>query len=340
MIGTRISAYEVLSELGSGGMGSVYLAECVEETAGLDEGARVALKVIHPYLLSQAGFFKRFLGEAQVGREVQHENVVRTYDCDATLVHGQQQNFLVMEYVKGQTLRDLLEELERVPEELCRHIGCEVAKGLGAIHKAGVPHRDIKPENVLITEKHVVKVMDLGVARLQEEAIRISRTGAFVGSLEYAAPEQLSRGGKDVDERADLHALGVILYELATGQHPYRDDDTSKLLHRILDREPRRPGEVNPQLTPFFEEVVSTLIAKDKANRFASAGELAAILEAGEQGEWWKKRAKAPRVATNQPSRRIRIPRETAHWPWPCPDIGCSSWRPCAPTLMKDGCPT
>ena len=129
MEGTLLGGYQILSELGSGGMGSVYLAECAEESVGLDKGARVALKVIHPSLLSQPGFFKRFLREAQIGQGVEHENVVRTYDCDATLgVDGRQQNFLVMEYVEGQTLRDLLQELERVPEELCRHIGREVAK--------------------------------------------------------------------------------------------------------------------------------------------------------------------------------------------------------------------
>ncbi len=312
MIGSRVSAYEVLSELGSGGMGAVYLARCAEASAGLDVSTQVALKVIHPNLLSQPGFFKRFLREAQIGQDVQHENVVRTYDCDATDVDGAAAHFLVMEYVEGQTLRDLLDELERVPEELCRHVGCEVAKGLAAIHEVGVVHRDIKPENVLITEDHVVKVMDLGVARLQDEAIRLSQTGAFVGSLEYAAPEQFRSADGEPDGRADLHSLGVVLYELATGQHPYRDEDASKVLRNILDVAPRKAGEVNPQLSPFFEEVIGTLIAKDRDERFADAAALAAVLEEGEQGEWWKDRAKALRIETKRPLRRIRIPRETA----------------------------
>ncbi len=312
VIGSRISAYEVLSELGSGGMGSVYLARCAEEAAALDAGVQVALKVIHPNLLSQPGFFKRFLREAQIGQEVQHENVVRTYDCDATDVDGAAAHFLVMEYVEGQTLRDLLDELERVPEELCRHIGREVAKGLAAIHEAGVVHRDIKPENVLITEGHVVKVMDLGVARLQDEAIRLSQAGAFVGSLEYAAPEQFRSADAEPDGRADLHSLGVVLYELATGQHPYRDEDISKVMRNILDEEPRKAGEINPQLSPFFEEVIGTLIAKERDARFADAATLAGVLEEGEGGEWWKARAKALRVETKRPLRRIRIPRETA----------------------------
>ncbi|MHC5011877.1 MAG: serine/threonine protein kinase, partial [Planctomycetota bacterium] len=130
MEGARLGPYQILAELGSGGMGKVYRAEVVEEAPGLETGCAVALKVIHGHLLSQPGFFQRFLREADIGRSVQHENVVKTYVADALLLDGVQQNFLVMEYVEGQTLRDLLQELERVPEELCRHIGREVAKGL------------------------------------------------------------------------------------------------------------------------------------------------------------------------------------------------------------------
>jgi tetratricopeptide (TPR) repeat protein len=304
MIGQQLGPYTIEAELGSGGMGTVYRATGPDGT--------VALKVVHPHLLATPGFFKRFLREAQIGQEVQHENVVRTFDCDATLLDGKQQNFLVMEYVEGQTLRGLLNELERVPEELCRHIGREVAKGLAAIHGAGVLHRDLKPENVLITADHVVKVMDLGVARLQDEAIRLSHAGAFVGSLEYAAPEQFRPADGDPDGRADLHALGVILYELATGRHPYRDEDGSKVIGHILDTEPRRAGEINPQLSPFVEELVHTLIAKDREKRFAAASDLVAILEAGEACDWWQGRARAMRLQTKRPLRRIRIPRETA----------------------------
>src|SRR6185295_2408866 len=178
MEGTTLGPYRIERELGAGGMGRVYAARVVSRCPGLAEGALV------------------------------HENVVRTFDCDAMGGH----HFLVMEYVEGQTLRSLLAELDRVPEELCRHIGREVAKGLAAIHAVGVVHRDMKPENVLVTKEHVVKVMDLGVARLADEALRLSQSGAFVGSVQYAAPEQF-RSAADVDARADLHALGLILYE-------------------------------------------------------------------------------------------------------------------------------
>jgi len=312
MEGTRLGPYQILAELGSGGMGRVYRAELTRDAAGLKRGAAVAVKVLHAHLLEREGFLKRFLREAQIGQTVEHENVVRCFDCDATLVNGQQQNFLVMEYVEGQTLRELLTELERVPEELCRHIGREVAKGLAAIHEAGVLHRDLKPENVLITPEHVVKVMDLGVARLEDEAVRLSQTGVFVGSVEYAAPEQFRSADGEPDGRADLHALGVLLYELGTGQHPYRDEDFSRVLRNILHETPRKAGELHPQLSPFYEEVVATLMAKDRRERFPSASRLSLALEQGEEGAWWTQRARALRDGTRRPLRRIRIPRDTA----------------------------
>src|SRR5262245_60829272 len=260
MMGGTLGPYRLDRELGAGGMGKVWSARVEGRVPGLDVGALVALKVVHPHLLEAPGFFKRFLREAEIGKAVVHENVVRTFDCDAVMSGGAQQNFLVMEYVEGQTLRALLKDLERVPEELCRHIGREVAKGLAAIHAAGVVHRDLKPENVLITKDHTVKVMDLGVARIADETPRLSSTGAFVGSVGYAAPEQF--GGKNVGPPADLHALGLILYELSCSQHPYRARDFQSAMRKVLEETPRRLGDVNPQISPYFEELVHTLLAK------------------------------------------------------------------------------
>jgi tetratricopeptide (TPR) repeat protein len=299
---TEIGGWRVVRELGRGGMGVVCLAE--------KDGARAALKFVHPHLLRSSGAFKRFLREAEVGKRIRHANVVATLDADAIEADGRTRLFLVMEYVEGQTLRGLADELGRVPEELCRHVGREAAKGLAAIHAAGAVHRDVKPDNLIVTPDHAVKLMDLGVARSDDD-VRVSQTGAFVGSLEYAAPEQFGRGAP-VDHRADLHALGVVLYELATGAHPFRADDFASVMRRVLDEKPRRASELNPQLSPFFEELVAQLLAKDPADRVQSADDVARILEAGEESPWWKNRAKAIRAETKRPLRRIRIPRETA----------------------------
>src|SRR5262245_57340411 len=199
-------------------MGAVYAA-IVEgvSAAGLDHGSRVAVKVVHERFLDSKDARARFRREVALGSRVSHENVVRTFEGDERDGHC----FMVMEYVQGQTLRALSEELERVPEELCRHIGRQVSRGLSAIHAAGAVHRDVKPENVMITPQHVVKIMDLGVAREIDDEQRLSQTGMFIGSLQYAAPEQFKNGGKGHDGRLDLHALGLVLYELACGCNPY-----------------------------------------------------------------------------------------------------------------------
>jgi tetratricopeptide (TPR) repeat protein len=301
----RIGDYAIECELGYGGMGSVYRARG-------EDGSSVALKVVHPHLLQRRGFFKRFLREASLGMRVDHPNVVRTLDVDALSDGVFQHHFLVMEYLEGQTLRDLLAELERLPEDLCRHIGREISQALCAIHDAGAVHRDLKPENVLITPDHVVKVMDLGVAKLQDEAVRLSQTGAFVGSVPYAAPEQFGAGGVAPDHRVDLHALGVLLYELAAGKHPYGDDDPRFVMRRILEEEPRRLGELNPQVSTFLEELVHVLLAKDPDQRPTSAADVLGILSSGEESEWWREQARLVRARTKRPLRRIRIPRETA----------------------------
>jgi serine/threonine-protein kinase len=311
MLGRMLGPYRIESELGSGGMGTVWEAVAKERCA-VPAGTRVALKVVHPRLLTKSGMFKRFLREAEIGRAIVHPNVVRCHDADAISVDGSQHHFLVMEYVDGQTLRGLLDDLETVPEELCRHIGREVSKGLVAIHEAGVVHRDLKPENVLITPDHEVKVMDLGVARLSNEAMRLSVSGAFFGSPLYASPEQYEGIGEDIDGRADLFSLGVILYELASGAHPHPGDDFPSLRARVVGGKPRPLGERDPQLSPFFEEVVHALLRKDREQRFDSGAKLLSVLTEGERSTWWEARARALRAATKRPLRRIRIPRETA----------------------------
>ena len=306
MVGATLGPYRLGAELGAGGMGKVFLATVGEGGPDLAPGTRVAVKVVHPHLHETPGFLQRFQREADVGRAIVHANVVRTFDAGAVDGH----RFLVMEYVEGQTLRGLLDELGRVPEELCRHIGREVARGLAAIHAAAVVHRDLKPENVLITADHVVKVMDLGVAKQFDATAKLSQTGAFVGSLHYAAPEQF-RGG-DIDGRADLYALGMTLYELATGTHPIAAEEVAAVVRAVLHDVPRRAGELNPQLSPFFEETLARLLAKSRDERFASSSELSDVLDRGERSTWWRSRAIEVRAATQRPLRRIRIPRETA----------------------------
>jgi len=300
MKGVRLGAYRIESELGSGGMGTVWLARD-------DAGTAVAVKRVHAHLLGKPEFVARFVREGEVGRRVSHPNVVRTLQVAAAEIDGNQVPFLVMEYVQGRTLRDLIADVGPLSEALLREIAREVAAGLKAIHEAGVVHRDLKPENVLITPDHAVKIMDLGVARLADEVVRLSQSGTFAGSVHYAAPEQLRMSGADVDGRADLHALGVILHELAGGENPFLADDVPLVLRKVLEEVPRRLSEINPQISPFFEEVTARLLEKERDLRFSSAADLLATLTAGERSTWWQ----AQEAEARRPMRRMRVPRDT-----------------------------
>jgi tetratricopeptide (TPR) repeat protein len=288
MEGTRIGAYKVESELGSGAMGTVHRARVAGEAPGLDAGQLVAIKLLHPHLLSQPGFFKRFMREAKVGRQVEHENVVRTFDVDALEVEGKTAHFLVMEYVEGRTLRAMLDDLGTVPEALLGEIARQVAAGLSAIHEVGAVHRDLKPENILVTDDHQVRIMDLGVARLVEESVALTRKGEFAGSLLYAAPEQFRN--EEVGPSSDLYSLGVLLYELATGANPFRRDAAAQVIAAHLNDTPRTATEVGAELSPFFSEVLTTLLAKTPEGRFTSAEALREVLEKGEKSSWWAER--------------------------------------------------
>jgi len=313
MQGKRLGPYRVLSNLGSGATASVYLAEVTQDAPGLEVGKHVALKVIHPHLIAGGSFRARLRREVEMGMSVRHPNVVGTYSYGAITAGNESIHVITMEYVEGQTLRRLLEEEERCDEPLCLHVGREIAAGLAAVHDAGIIHRDMKPENVLIAQDEAVKVMDLGMARLKDEAFRLSNPGEFVGTPLYSAPEQFLRGGEEVDGRADLYALGLILYELITGGHALgTGGEPGAVMRRQIRTAPPPPSRKNPQISPFFEELILTLLRKDRSERFESAAELKHVLETGEDSDWWKTHSEVLRGKSRRRILRIRIPRETA----------------------------
>ncbi|MEN8148744.1 MAG: protein kinase [Planctomycetota bacterium] len=297
----EIGGYRIRSELGTGGMATVWLAD------GGD--GPVAVKILHRHLLEDGTFRERFRREAEVGTRIRHPNVVRTLDFGLA-GDGGEDDYLVMEYVEGKTLRELLDGIGRAPESLCRHVAREITHALVAIHAGGIVHRDLKPENIFITKDEVVKVMDLGVAFLADQAIRLSLTGQFVGSIFYAAPEQIQGGGKDIDPRVDLYQLGVLLYEMASGRHPYRAADMRSALRRLLTEEPARLSEHATRISPFFEELVHTLLQKSRDRRFASATALLRVLRNEEASDWWRQREE--RVRARGERRRVHVARETA----------------------------
>ncbi len=313
MIGTNLGPFRILSELGRGGMGTVLLAETAAPVEGVPPGVPVALKVFHSHLTGDAETERRFLQEAVLGARIESDHVVRTYGAGITEVAGRgPTRWLAMEFVRGQNLRELLREIGPFPEPLALLLARQAAAALAAIHDAGIIHRDIKPENLLVTPDHRLKVMDLGVARIQEASLRLSRTGEFLGSLPYAAPEQLD-GTKEVDGRADIYSLGVVLYEVLTGRNPFAAADPFASIRRHMEVVPDKPGMVNPQISHMLEELVMACLEKKREDRFPGARALLEALEQGAASRWWLgRRTISMRPAGPRVLRRMRLPRETA----------------------------
>ncbi len=276
-------------------MGTVHLSVVEGVVPGVGVGERVALKVLHPDLVRDLDVFERFVSEAAIGRRIRHENVVRTLDAGMdfgdTFAGGGDLVYLAMEYVVGRTLAAQRRDLGKLAESACRRIAREVARGLQGIHERGVVHGDLKPENILVTRDDVVKVMDLGLARLRGMSMRSTGAGRFEGTFLYAAPEQFSEGTRAIDARADLYALGVSLHELLTGVHPFAHDDVRVVMHRHLQEPPPPLRSAAPDASPFFEAIVLKLLAKDPAHRFRSAAELLAALARAEDSPWWRRRS-------------------------------------------------
>ena len=283
--GDRIGPYLVAEELGRGGMGIVCAAQDTRDVGDAGEPREVALKLIYPHL---HGLRERFAREARLGRKVDHENVVRAIETIVWDHDGVTHDVLVMERVRGRNLREALAEWRRMPEALVREIARQVAAGLTAIHAAGVVHRDLKPENVLLTDDRRVRIMDLGIAKVQETAFELTLEGQFVGSLAYAAPEQLA--SSEIGAACDLYSLGVVLYELVTGENPFRRDDIGALVAAHLGERPPALRDRAGDVSPFLSDVVETLLARSPSARFPSAQVLLELLEEAEESAWWRER--------------------------------------------------
>jgi len=302
MLGTKIGPYRIEDALGTGGMGTVYRALVEQPVEGLIVGSCIALKLLHGHLVEKPGILERFRREAKAGKTIRHPNVVRTVDVGRAGLGGETAHYLAMELVEGQTLRELKDDLDTVPEALVREIARQVAAALCAIHREGVVHRDLKPENVLITGDDRVLLMDLGIARLVEDEEPLTEAGQFAGSLHYAAPEQFGAG--PVGVTADLHSLGVLLYELLSGRNPFRRDHIAETMSAHLGENPARLDHRDPAITPFTAEIVAELLAKDPKDRPASACDLVTILDEGETSAWWSDR----RHRREEDDRRPTVP--------------------------------
>ena len=268
----RIHRYKILSEIGHGAMGCVYLAE------DPNIGRRLALKVISPRKLvnedEEEELRDRFLREARAAGRLHHPGIVTIFDADTDPATGDP--YLAMEYVPGETLRDLLLDGPLAPVQVA-HYGAQVARALDAAHRQGIVHRDVKPANLLITEEGVVKILDFGIAKVASESH--THTGMLLGTPIYMAPEQLR--GQPLDGRADLFALGAVLWEAAVGKPLLRGETLAEIGYRILSVEPGAESrEAIPDLPPSFDAALRRALAKPREDRFADGLAMAEAFDA------------------------------------------------------------
>jgi eukaryotic-like serine/threonine-protein kinase len=273
--GVRLAGrYRIVGLLGVGGMGMVYRAE--DEELGLP----VAVKILRPDLAGNERLLARFKQELVLARQVSHVNVVRIHDIgsDGGLV------FLTMDFVAGRSLAEVLADEGRLAPERAAEIARQLALGLGAAHRAGVVHRDLKPGNVLVdagapgstgSNPERVAITDFGIARSLTGS-GLTLPGSFVGTLDYLSPEQAR--GEEVDGRSDLYALGILLYEMLTGELPFRGGSQAEVLAQRLTGASRDLRRAGVKVPAYLQAIVRRLLEKDPARRYQSAGEVAAAL--------------------------------------------------------------
>ena len=273
--------YQIGELIGRGGMADVHV--------GQDNrlGRRVAIKLLKPSLANDPAFRTRFRREAQDAAKMAHPTIVRIFDAGEETVHDANGAealvpFIVMEHVDGRLLKDIVAEGPLEPAEACRIIE-QVLTALEYSHRAGVVHRDIKPGNIMIASNGQVKVMDFGIARaISDSSATIAETSAIVGTASYFSPEQAR--GETVDARTDLYSTGIVLFELLTGRAPFRGENPVAVAYQHVNSDAVPPSSLNPKVSPALDAVVLRALAKDRFERYQSASEFRADVEAAAAG--------------------------------------------------------
>jgi serine/threonine-protein kinase len=254
--------YEIQSVLGMGGMGVVYKAH----DRDLDDV--VAIKTLKSDALSaDPTLLDRFKQEIRLARRITHPNILRTHD----LGEANGLRYLSMEFVKGITLKGMVDQDQLIPTPVALRIAKQICAGLAAAHEVGVIHRDIKPQNIIIETTGGLKVMDFGIARLTQER-SMTATGTVVGTPDYMSPEQ-ARGG-DLDFRSDIYSTGVVLYELFTGMLPFEGDTPLAVVLKHVEEKPPSPQAKNPRIDPKIAAIILKCMQKDPSDRFQTVNQL------------------------------------------------------------------
>jgi eukaryotic-like serine/threonine-protein kinase len=267
LIGGR---YELGELIGYGGMAEVHRGRDIRL------GREVAIKVLRADLARDPTFLNRFRREAQAAAGLNHPSIVSVYDTGDG--DGASLPYIVMEYVEGRTLRDVLKAEGHLPVRRAMEIVADVCGALDFSHRNGIVHRDIKPANVMITQTGAVKVMDFGIARaLADNAATVTQTASVIGTAQYLSPEQAR--GEPVDARSDVYSTGCLLYELVTGSPPFQGDSPVAVAYQHVRENAAPPSSRNPQVPPALDSIIMKALAKNQLNRYQSAGEMRTDLQ-------------------------------------------------------------
>ena len=270
--GTKLGDYEIVSQVGAGGMGVVYRAR------DLRLGRSVAIKVLRGHLWADAGRLRRFEQEAQAAASLNHPNILAIHQLGVY----QGAPYLVSEFLEGATLREELLHGSLAPPRVLE-LAEQIAEGLSAAHQRGIIHRDLKPENLYVSKQGRIKILDFGLAKLLDEednpSAQVSQTlaGVIAGTVGYTSPEQVR--GEKLDLRSDLFSFGVVLYEMAAGERPFTGATSGVTFEAILNRQPDPPSQKNPKVTAELERIITKAIEKDRDVRYQSAAEIRADLK-------------------------------------------------------------
>ena len=259
--------YEIGETLGYGGMSEVHHGRDVRL------GREVAVKVLRADLARDPQFQERFRREAQNAAALNHPAIVAVYDTGETLMEQGPLPYIVMEYVDGRTLRDIVKTEGPLSGQRAMEIMADVCAALDFSHRHGIVHRDVKPANVMINRSGAVKVMDFGIARaVADGQAAVTQTAAVIGTAQYLSPEQAR--GEQVDARSDVYATGCVLFELLTGEPPFTGDSPVAVAYQHVREDPRPPSQLNPRVSPQLDAIVLKAMSKGAANRYQSAAEM------------------------------------------------------------------
>ena len=268
---TFAGRYQIIEELGKGGMGKVYKA------LDTDLKEKVAIKLIKPEVAADKHTIERFRNELKFARKIRHKNVCQMYDLN----REEGTHYITMEYVHGEDLKRLIRKMGQMSAGQVISIAVQVCEGMAEAHRLGVVHRDLKPQNIMVDEEGNARIMDFGIAR-SVKGKGITGTGVMIGTPEYMSPEQVE--GKESDQRSDIYSLGVILYEMVTGRVPFEGDTPFTIGVKHKSEAPQNPKELNSQIPNGLSQLILRCMEKDKEKRYQSSGEIRSELKNIEKG--------------------------------------------------------